>query len=312
MNEPMSPQGPAQGSSPQLRDTQGRFVSSDAIANRIDQATGQAPEGQQVAPMPSAQQTTQDDLTLPPGVSERTAHQWDKMHGKLSEKDQLLAEKERRIQELEAQAQRPQDPNAVFDIPSASQQAEQRFYQQFPSLSQNQVDAVSQQYVDQEGNVDVYALNRALSEANDRARIASEQVNQMGARLQHFEESFQAREAHAVYPQIDPQSPQFNQAVYEMVRDRIIRNRYQGVNQTLVQVTGSVMGEIQRATQPTGAQMNQAVEQYKQSQQNRNQGPFESGSGGPRQPMTNMQDLKERTRKGDTNAISARLEAIGF
>lgn len=178
---------------------------------------------------------------------------------------------------------------------------------QYTGLNPLQVEAITKQFVDKEGNVDIDGLNRALSDANQRANAATQRVQSVEEKLARFEETQQLKEAYAVFPQLDPLNKgQFDPKLYELVRDRLLRNMYEGKPQSLLHVAQDITGVI-RSTPPVNeAQVReQAVNEYKQIQQNRNQGPIEQGRGEPRQQAESYDDLRARTRRESARSISS-------
>lgn len=212
-------------------------------------------------------------------------------------------------------------PTSVFDSfrqPEVPQFPEQHF----TNLNQTQVDSITTQFVDQQGNVDINGLNKALTDANRRASAAEQRVGQVEQRYAKFEESQQLRDAYVVHPEINPidengrKNPKFDPELFRIVSERMAVNWSRGVNATVLQVAN----EVRRTYTPpksvnVEAVKKQAVEDYKQTQANRNQGPIESGNGGKRDSVSS-DDLRARSRKEklmDTgaSAITERLIKAG-
>lgn len=274
--------------------------------------TQTAEEVNQPESMPNSnQQQTEDASTinpdqndgeqLPDNASERTREQFKK-----------LLEENRR---LKAVKQQESFGASVFD--TFHPQREEVIQPQvdarnFNALNQTQVDAVTQQFVDQEGNVDINGLNQALSQANRRAEEAEKQTRTLNDRVTRFEENQQVRDAHAVHAELDPQAENFDPDFFGMVRDRILRNMYEGKSQTLLDVANAIKSKY---VSPSPVNLDkvkeEAVAQYKQAQTSRQQGPIESGKGSPRNEST-LTELRERSRKGDPRAIDERLRRIGL
>lgn len=181
-------------------------------------------------------------------------------------------------------------------------------------LNPGQVNAIQNNFVDAEGNVDVEGLNKALSEANRISQQATERARQAEERITRFEESQQVRELHTAFPELDPMNKgKFDPKFFEFVRDRMVRNWAEGRNLSAVDVAK----DIRTVYNPTPVQdvskaKAEAVEQYKQTQEARRQGPIETGRGESRQTTGNLQELRARTRKGDDSALHERLKALGI
>lgn len=275
----------------------------------------QPAEGQQQPePMPSSDQKPtevqepvpaadpSDDLALPEGVSERTAQQFEKLKTQLAE--------------AKAQAAKVQASNygtSVFDTFRAPEPMAPQAAQDYGALAPGQVDAIASQFIDPDGNVDVNGLNQALATANQQAQRAIAESRQTQERLIRLEESQEVKEAHGAHPELDPMSPNFDPKFFELVRDRVTTVRFvQGQNLSLK----AIADDIRNVYQPTptvnvAKEREQAINEYKNAQELRNQGPIESGRGEPRDETANLQDLRERTRQGDDTALTERLRKVG-
>lgn len=184
---------------------------------------------------------------------------------------------------------------------------------QTPYLNPQQVQNIKGQFVDAEGNVDIEGLNRALIGANQQAYDATQRVQSLEQKLQKIEENDQVREAHAQHPEIDPSKKEtFDKKLFELVRDRLLRNMYEGKQQRLADVVSEVKGMFPQVNVTQVKQ--EAVDKYKATQQARNQGPFETGSAN-RLPQNDLDDLRKATRKGGQTgdiALAQRLKALGI
>lgn len=245
----------------------------------------------------------EDDLKLPDGVSERTKEQFDKLKAQLAD--------------AKAKAKSPPQPprpeTSVFDTFRAPDQPavpNVPVAPALPFLNQQQVTAIQQQFVDDEGNVDVMGLNQALLDANKRAQDALSLAQQSEDRITRFEENQQVREAHTVHPELDPQASNFDPTLFDMVRDRLLRNMYEGKKQTLLEVTNELK-KVYKQEVNVEKVKDEAVESYKESQKNRDQEPIESGKGAPREEVGNLQELREQTRQGKAEALDKRLKDLG-
>ncbi len=188
---------------------------------------------------------------------------------------------------------------------------------QTPYLNPLQVQNLKNQFVREDGTVDIDGLNQALAKANYdayQARLASQSLKE---RLERFEQRQEEHEAYAKHPEIDPQNKdKFDKRIYKLVVDRLLRNRFEGRQQTLENVTSDIKNEI--GFQPkvdVEAEKIQAVEQYKETQRARQQGPFEAGRGQPRLDSASLEDLRKMSRRHGPQAdaaISQRLKNLGI
>jgi hypothetical protein len=162
----------------------------------------------------------------------------------------------------------------------------------------------TEEYVDEEGNVDIKKLNADIKAAKMSALEAKRLAEQA-------REEYEVKEAHSKHPYLDPQSPEFDPQFFELVKDRVLRQRYyEGKNIPL----GKIADEVSSFYRP-GAKGNvekTAIENYKKTQaQIANTAPLVN-SNRIRQEQSNLNDLRERTSKGDSSAIQERLKALGI
>lgn len=298
-------------------------VQGKSIEERIEAATSTpTPEAveevkTQPEPMPSLNQNPtevktdqtaqaqEDDLTLPENASERTRAQFEKLKA--------------RLKEAEAKASTPKEElpagSSVFDVihPEAQQPpvvTPPVNLTQFPGLNPLQVQNITQQFVDAEGNVDINGLNRALYDANQRTIQASQRVQSLEEKLSRFEETQQVKEAHSEFPQLDPTNREkFDKNFYELVRDRLVRNMWEGTKKSLAEVARELSHAVGSAPVNRNQVEAQAVEQYKAAQQARIQGPIEQGKGEVRQADETYETLRARTRREgfSSQALDQRL-----
>lgn len=272
-------------------------------------------EIQQPEPMPSSNQTTTeeqqiqpanegDEFVLPEGVAERTRQQFEKLKGRLA------------AAEAKQKEPRTDYGSSVFDSFHAPQpQPAQAQAQDAGYLNQAQVNAIYNQYIDAEGNVDLNGFNQAITQASDYARQALQRAQAAEDRLARFEESQQAKEAHTVFPQLDPMQENFDERFFKYVRAAMLDDMASGKSKrSLLAVASDVAKDIGVNTPPVNVAKvkEEAVAQYKAAQANRNQGPIEQGKGESRQTTATLDELRERTRKGDNNAILERLKGVGI
>lgn len=204
-------------------------------------------------------------------------------------------------------------PEQLPQIPQPQQVPNQ--LPQTPYLNPLQVQNFTQQFVDSQGNVDVDGLNRALVQANRAAYEANMRVQAAEIKIAQIEQSSEERELHARYPEIDPigGKEKFKPELFNAVRDRLVRNMWEGKKQKTADVVAEIIAERAPRVNPQQVE-EQAVEKYKAAQQARNQGPFESGSAGER-PSADLGELRNLTRRGGQKgdqALSERLKALGI
>lgn len=290
-------------------------------------------EVEQPVPMPSTEKTPdstpvadtapEEELSLPENASERTREQFEKLKAKLREKEEALKAKEAvtppKAPEPEPVSQYGDSVYSAFRprVPEVTP-APQVDPRQFTNLSPQQVDTIQRSFVDDQGNVDVAGLNRTLQEAQQRA-IQAEQFAQkavqsveakVNERFSQMEEMREVTEAHQSHPELDPKNREkFNPQLFELVRDRILRNMYEGKKQPLGQVAAEmkkfVVGKPQETPQevPEDPAKKQAI---------KNQAPLSVGKASQRTSGVELDDLRRRTREGDGAAITERLKRLGI
>jgi len=229
---------------------------------------------------------TQDEQ-LPEGV--KSEHAKDRFR-QLSEKAKEGAEAKQELQEL-------RNRKSVFDefIPEVPAAPDPTFQPQFqpPQLSQ---------YTDENNNVDIQKFDSAMQNYHRTMQMGSQQAMRTA---QHVERRIQERDAYSKYPELDPKADNHDDDFKQLVADRLARNWASGVNKPLVEVADDV-SRVYAKRRTEEAVKKQAVEEYKKSQENRDQGPMERGNGVGRQEVTNDK-LREVSRRGTPDEQQAAL-----
>lgn len=186
----------------------------------------------------------------------------------------------------------------------------------YPALNQQQVSEIANQFVDTDGTVDISVLNRALTEANQRAYAAERLAQQSVEKITRYEESRQLQEAYTDYPQLDPQQKGFDRDFYDLVSHKLMVENYaKNGSLTLKQAADYISERYKPANQNIQKVKDEAVEEYKQTQTKRNQGPVESGRGQDRVATEDHEDLRRRSRqRGSASdvAVAQRLKNLGI
>lgn len=260
---------------------------TDQITGQDDpQVVGQSLPNNE-APLSSAEQVESEiepqvEASLPEDVAERTRREFEK-----------LKESNRKLKE-ELEAVKGSQDDLTDYIPS-----------HLPTQRGNEIPT---NFVDQEGYVDVNTLNRALKEANDRARRAEEM-----ALIQEKErQSRMVQQAHEKYPSLNPKSENMDREFYTLVRDRMVRYFSEGKEKPLVEVADEIAKFYTPSVTPekVETEKQQAVESYKKSQTTRAQvNPTPTQQ---REPVTDLDDLRVKTRSGDQNALWERMKRAGL
>lgn len=290
-------------------DTGAEQPQGNDIEERVAKATAPQEEPAAPAPVPSANEEEQSSVDSSqaeePSDEEAAALQ----QAKNPERTRQYIEKLKSELAAERQKQRQPQSQSVFDEYRAPQPAIDAAG--YAGLNQQQVDSIASHYIDAEGNVDVDGLNRTLQEANQRAIQAQQYAQQAVERVTRYEESRQLQEAYQTYPQLDPQDKKFDPTFYEMVSQKLMVENYAKNKSLTVKQAADYIGKFYRQPETNIEKVKeQAVEEYKQAQAKRNQGPVERGKGEVRQSVSDQDDLRQRSRRGDARAIAERIDAL--
>ena len=225
-----------------------------------------------------------EDFTIETS-NERTKEQFNK----LVQRNKELNEK---VQQLEKT--KNSDPVAYGSV-----------YDTFKSDPFAGIQTSDTEYVDEEGNVDIKKLNADIKAAKMSALEAKRLAEQA-------REDYEIRDAHSKHPYLDPQNSEFDPAFFELVKDRVLRQRYyEGKNIPLSKIADEV-SSYYRPGNRVQSEQKKAVDEYKKAQsQITNNAPI-SSSTGRRQEGTNLDDLRARTQAGDLSAVRERLKALGI
>jgi len=129
--------------------------------------------------------------------------------------------------------------------------------------------------------------------------------------IRQQDEKRQTKEAHEKFPWLDPKNTDhFDPVAFELTRDRILRNMVDGKEQSLVEVASDIAKFYTPSAKPE-ALREQAVNEYKEKQVTKAQASaVQLGKGQPRQETVGMDELRQRTRMGDADALDERLRNI--
>src|SRR5882672_512383 len=168
-----------------------------------DSQNGQLNEEGTSAPMPSENKPAEETQpTIPDGVSERTAAEFEK----LKAHNKALAEENASL--------KSQPKGSVLD----------EIRPQFAEDSQQNTNAqaVAEDFVDEGGYVDTARLNATLAQAKRQSDEARRIATQNAEQIQKFQETEQVRKAHAAFPQLDPNNPDFNPKFFDFTRNELV------------------------------------------------------------------------------------------
>lgn len=248
---------------------------------------------------PAEQEESLEEQLSPDQLKERTR-----------ERIETLARENKELKEKMAKQNRPQGsvldslrpPQPVSQVQTPAVQA-----QSYSNLNQNDVSQIQSGLVDDQGYVDVARLEKALNDANERARKAEESSQMAFQTAQRYEESQQTRITHDKFPQLDPNSDQFDQGFYDSVRDRIISQNVQTGSFNYLSAAESVAQNYRFKDQEQKAkEVAKAQETVDKKRQ------INATGTASMPPSLDQSTLEQRTRMGDSSALKARLERAGY
>jgi hypothetical protein len=276
MSDQIQPQAqPAAGTEQQapMPSAEQQAVPQEASQSRAAEAASSIKEES----VQQQQQQPQPTSDLPDGVKERTAQQFDKL------KNQLATERERRLQ-LEQ------------SLGKGYQQQEQ---------GKPQTKEEQPWYNPETNEVDVSVLNNKLNSLEQRAQRAESQL--AGYNEQSVQQ--QTKEAFDAYPELNPKAEGYDQVFDELVAGHLFRNQVYGKNLTMKEAAEAVR---KFASKGTDEARNQGAQQAIQQLTPKEQASLEAtGRSDKRTSAADMENLQQRSRRGDFNAIAARLRALG-
>lgn len=236
---------------------------------------------------PEPQTETQE---LPPEVKEKTRQRFEDLTSKLKDATERLERK------------------SVFEE-----------FPQAPTQPTPAVPGVNMKdYISEDGTVDVQGMNQAVNTALQAGHMGQRQAQVMYDYIQKMDQRFQEAEAYQEHKDLNPKADEFDSEFRDLVSDRLLRNYLQAQANPKVQVMSlkeaadSVRKLYARTPQK---QVTEAVEKYKESQENRQQGPIARGRGN-KDETTDLENLKKMSRSTNKEqqqaALMARLKKAGL
>lgn len=225
--------------------------------------------------------------SLPEGVKDRTAEQFEK----LKETNRTLKE---RLEAYEKQTK----AESVLDSLKPKKDAQ--------ATPTNQ--PAKRGLVDESGYVDTNALESSISNAEKKAIEAEKKAMEAQERLAKFEETQQIKTAHEMYPELDPNSSNFDQKFFNLVRNELIGQMMSGEKDVL-----KAASTVKSYYQPVRVEEKEAqkAEEAKEQKANINAGQNRSGRVS-NFALAEESELIQATRKGKKGALAERLKRAGY
>jgi hypothetical protein len=239
---------------------------------------------------------------LPEEVKERTKAEFEK----LKEANRLLK------QELEASRPKPQ--SVLESLRPQGGQVDKKeiatLIEDNTDLKGNEVDDVIKQLVDEDNYLDTDKLKKVLADnsrkmsmAEQRAAKAEEVAQMASEKVTKFEETEQMKRVYQEFPTLNPESENFDERFFQLVRNEMIGQLMENGQQDLTTATKKVM-DIYRHGEAEAKKLEAATTQREQASA--------GVSAAQGKADLNQEDLVNRTKKGDREAIYARLQAAGY
>lgn len=301
------------------QESQTRAERSKTVDERLEKLTQKAePENQpepppssdqkqteEVKPQPELKPQDEDQSKLPASEDEKTALENSKNPQRTAEYIEKLKTENQRLREERRKAA----GNSVFDslrpIDVAGVDTSR-----FGNLNPQSINDITQDFIGPDG-VDVDGLNKALRFANDRVTIAETEARAARQYAQQVDERTQVEKAHSLFPELDPtDTEKFDPNFYDLVALKIAKS---GMKLTLAEAANDVRKTYASSTNSVNLNKvrDEAVSQYKDNLEKRNQEPLSTSQGEPRNVEVST-ELRERTRKGDAYALDERLRKLGL
>jgi hypothetical protein len=239
---------------------------------------------------------------LPEEVKERTKAEFEK----LKEANRLLK------QELEASRPKPQ--SVLESLRPQGGQVDKKeiatLIEDNTDLKGSEVDDVIKQLVDEDNYLDTDKLKKVLADnsrkmsmAEQRAAKAEEVAKMASEKVTKFEETEQMKRVYQEFPTLNPESENFDERFFQLVRNEMIGQLMENGQQDLTAATKKVM-DIYRPGEAEAKKLEAATTQREQASA--------GVSAAQGKADLNQEDLVNRTKKGDREAIYARLQAAGY
>jgi len=229
---------------------------------------------------------------LPEDASERTKEQFEK----LKQHNKELAEELERTKNSQ-----PKEP-ALSVLDSLR-----------PQRGSNSVAQTQPNYgnlVDENGYVDAALLEKRQRDAEDRAFKAENEAREARERIERLEETQESKKVHESFPWLEPGNPKYDPKFFNAVRNEMIGQFVEGKSDFMAaakKVQSEIYDPKQYEKNTTEEAKKEAIENFKHETAKE-----QAQMTGSARPSSNNSELVNGTRKGDADAIFARLQASGY
>lgn len=271
-----------------------------------------APPTEETRPVESEGQKTQEEGKLPDEVKERTREEFEKLKAKNKE----LAEKLN-------QYERPQPKRSALDMFAPNQVPGQvpqpiQFQPQFGPQTkvEPQVEEIKPIVPDENGYIDVNALNSTIKAINERnrrveeeARKAREEARRTEERVSKFEHTDKTLKTYEKFPYLDPNRPEFDEKFSDLVRKELLD---QMVNQGREDYLAAAERVKKDYYDPTFKPQPKADLEAKENIAKRDQAAALPGAGRGENKPIDQEYLEMESRRGNRDAVYQRLKQSGY
>lgn len=261
-----------------------------------DDLKGQVQAEEQTAtPMPSEEKPVEEtqEPTLPDGVKERTAEEFEK----LKEANKSLKE----------QLEKVQSSSFTFVTPTLDEsQSNSGFDTEVPNPTAGATSSNDQNFIDEGGYVDTALLNQKLSKAEKDALEAKLAIERMQKERKQEQLNAIKEKTWTDFPELalgtDNFNPDFDYKVKLELTRQLVEEGKQDYYKAAQQVKQSFFSNATPKAQE--AEVDKTISQ-------REQASAQTGTSKGSSEPTDQDDLVEGTMKGDNEAIYKRLQASG-
>ena len=243
------------------------------------------------------EQTEEESGSLPEDAKERTKAEFDKLIKANQELKAQLDDNQSSKRKSVLDSLRPEVTEPVV-APQAPNQGKS-------------VDNTVDDFVDAEGYVDTARLKQTLLESNQQtaqavaeAKKATAEARRASYEVSHFAETEEMRKIHKDYPTLNPESETFDPVFFDFVRDRVIRQMTQGM-----QDVGLAAKEISETYKPDNAKAKEAEEA--EAATTAKEQINAAGSSKPSRSAS-QEELVKGTMQGDRVSMYERMKKSGY
>lgn len=246
----------------------------------MDNQVQQGIENETATELPTVEtQDSNQEFSLPDNAAERTRKEFEKL---------LAYNKELKAKVRDLENSKPKDTEV------SNFKAE---------TSSDEID----DYVDEEGNVDIAKLNRDL-------RFLKSHALEAKALAEDAKNTIEVEKAVTKHPYLDPANPDYDPQFVELVKDRMARLRLEGEDSSLARAADEVL-RVYKPTNFSLKEKEEAVAEYKKSQVAKAQvGTVNTGRNV--RVDQSLEDLKAKlysTNEADRSfAIRERMKGLGY